>query len=170
MICLWIVLVACRSQSSPKQEGVVQEEQASGQEGNSGTGTEGNETEGSNNTSNGDSGTQDPDEQDTDPQDDTQNGQDSQGEDPDDNQPDDNQVYSDPNSELCHDEISNWPSDWFLFEEAVLEEVNIWRAQGADCGTQGYFEPTQHLVMDPDFRCASRYHAFWMSENNIFIC
>jgi len=68
--------------------------------------------------------------------------------------------------EGCHERIVDWPEEWIRFEERVLEEVNIRRAQPADCGTEGLFEPTTPLVMDPEIQCAARYHSLWMSENS----
>ncbi len=70
-----------------------------------------------------------------------------------------------PSIESCHERVVDWPAEWVLFEEQVLEEVNIRRSQPADCGSEGLFEPTTPLTMDPEIQCAARYHSIWMSEN-----
>ncbi len=157
-------LVACRGGSDPDSLGNIQEGEAEEEE------TQENDTD------EDDSSAQD---QDTTQEQDTDEAEDTEEEDPSDTQaPEDTAeaegqeeedtgsiVYSDPLSELCHSDIEGWPSDWFLFEQAVLDEVNQYRQQGASCGALGYFEATTPLEMDPDFRCASRYHSLWMSEN-----
>ncbi|MEC7983603.1 MAG: CAP domain-containing protein [Myxococcota bacterium] len=160
LIVLLLLTFACRDSSDKEnvgnvQEGVTQDDSANEPEASSNepdsasTDAESEETEVSEESEESDDSSTDPTDSATEPSDEE-------------TEPEN---YSDPLSELCHSDVVDWPSDWFLFEREVLEEVNIYRQQGADCGALGYFEPASPLTMNPDFRCASRYHSIWMSEN-----
>ena len=71
-------------------------------------------------------------------------------------------------AELCHDAIQGWSETWSIIEERLLEEVNVRRAEGADCRTEGVFAPAEPLEMEASIRCSARYHSYWMSENEYF--
>lgn len=69
-------------------------------------------------------------------------------------------------AEACHPDVAGWPEDWAATEDKVLDKVNQERAAGADCGSYGSYAPAGPLEMDPDLRCAARYHSLWMAEND----
>jgi uncharacterized protein YkwD len=71
-------------------------------------------------------------------------------------------------AELCHESIEGWSETWSLMEERVLDEVNAYREQGADCHSEGVFSATDSLSMDARIRCSARYHSLWMAENDHF--
>lgn len=75
---------------------------------------------------------------------------------------------NDERAEACHPDVAGWPRAWADLEEEVLDLVNAERARGADCGQYGRFGPADPLVMDPEARCAARYHSLWMAENGQF--
>jgi len=54
------------------------------------------------------------------------------------------------------------------FEERVLVLINESRARGEYCGSEGTFDPTGPLVMQPQLRCAARLHSLFMAENEEF--
>lgn len=69
--------------------------------------------------------------------------------------------------EYC-EHLGLWPVDDETREERVLELVNQRRAQGADCGSEGSFDPTRALVMDPILQCAARLHSVDMAERDFW--
>ena len=71
-------------------------------------------------------------------------------------------------AEACHEDVENWDPNWAALEERVLELVNQKRAQGADCGQYGVYEPTEPLEMNSILRCSARYHAKWMGVNRYY--
>ena len=71
-------------------------------------------------------------------------------------------------AERCHEAVEGWSETWSLMEERVLEEVNVYRSQGADCRTEGSFSAADPLTMDARIRCSARYHSLWMGENDSF--
>lgn len=69
-------------------------------------------------------------------------------------------------AEECHPEITGWPPSSNRLELEAIELINQRRAQGANCGTMGQFNPTDPLRNDSDIQCAARYHALWMGQND----
>ncbi|MFO7566836.1 MAG: CAP domain-containing protein [Enhygromyxa sp.] len=72
-----------------------------------------------------------------------------------------------PSNAYC-DPVSNWDPAWVDFELQVLQLVNQARAQGGNCGTQGNFNPSGPLSIDPALTCAARVHSKDMADNNYF--
>ncbi len=72
-----------------------------------------------------------------------------------------------PDTDYCRP-VSDWDPDWSLWEQQALELVNERRAQGADCGTEGSFESSEPLQMDPMLRCSARLHAMDMAVQGYF--
>ncbi len=70
--------------------------------------------------------------------------------------------------QACLDADADWPDGWRLFEDAVVEQVNLRRAEGADCGSQGVWDPTHPLASDEQLRCAARLHSRDMGERGYF--
>lgn len=71
-------------------------------------------------------------------------------------------------AEACDPSAENWSPEWADMEEQLLQIVNDTRADGADCGDAGVFEPTEPLVMEPHLRCAARVHSLDMGTRNYF--
>lgn len=65
--------------------------------------------------------------------------------------------------EYC-EELGLWPVAQEKIEQEVLDLVNRRRAEGADCRSQGSFDPAGALVMDPVLQCAARLHSVDMVE------
>lgn len=63
-----------------------------------------------------------------------------------------------PDSSYCADTV-DWDPNYIRIEELILKRINLLRAQGATCGTEGYFPPAQPLKMDPNLRCAARLYS-----------
>lgn len=61
-----------------------------------------------------------------------------------------------------------WLAAWIDREQAVLTYVNQARAQGADCGSMGKFDPAGPLTLEPRLHCAARKHSQDMAERNFF--
>lgn len=72
-----------------------------------------------------------------------------------------------PSNAYC-DPVAAWDEAWAAFEEEVVTLMNVERAQGADCGSAGVFEPATALTMDPALRCAARKHSLDMSTRDFF--
>lgn len=72
-----------------------------------------------------------------------------------------------PDIEYCAD-VMAWEPEWSQWEEEVLLLVNERRAEGADCGSQGSFDPAEPLAMDPLLRCTARVHSLDMFERGFF--
>jgi uncharacterized protein YkwD len=72
-----------------------------------------------------------------------------------------------PDNSYCQ-EVQDWNPSWSAKEEDVLELVNQYRAQGANCGGYGSFGPTHELTMQPNLRCAARKHSKDMNDRNFF--
>jgi uncharacterized protein YkwD len=72
-----------------------------------------------------------------------------------------------PDNAYCQ-EVQNWNASWSALEEDVLDLVNQYRAQGANCGAYGSFGPTHALTMEPHLRCAARKHSKDMNDRNFF--
>jgi len=72
-----------------------------------------------------------------------------------------------PDNAYC-EEVQDWNPTWSAMEEEVLEIVNQYRSQGANCGAYGSFGPTHDLVMEPHLRCAARKHSKDMADRNFF--
>ena len=70
-------------------------------------------------------------------------------------------------AEECHPDLEGWVDPWMGIEFSTLEEINLIRAQGADCNTMGYFEPVGPLEMQANVHCSARYHSLWMGQNNV---
>jgi uncharacterized protein YkwD len=71
-------------------------------------------------------------------------------------------------AEACHPDVEGWQDAWAALEDEVVELVNRERAAGAHCGAYGNYPPAGALEMEPNLRCAARYHSRWMAENNQF--
>jgi uncharacterized protein YkwD len=61
----------------------------------------------------------------------------------------------------------DWPRAWALLEEAMLEEVNARRGQGAACGDRRY-DPAPPLAPRPELARAARHHSLDMIERDYF--
>jgi uncharacterized protein YkwD len=72
-----------------------------------------------------------------------------------------------PDTDLCA-AVADWEPAWVQFEEEVLLLVNEFRAQPADCGVEGQFEPAAPLTMNPVLRCSARLHSLDMFERDYF--
>ena len=78
------------------------------------------------------------------------------------------ELYDEDTARACHTAIEEWRFSWVDLEFRVLDEVNAVRSEPANCGTYGDFEATLPLEMEPHIHCSSRYHSYWMAENNAF--
>lgn len=72
-----------------------------------------------------------------------------------------------PEVDYC-DPVADWPSDWQSLENDVLELVNTRRSQGAECGSEGSFDPVPPLAASAALRCAARVHSRDMAERDYF--
>jgi uncharacterized protein YkwD len=72
-----------------------------------------------------------------------------------------------PDTEHCAS-VQDWDAEWVAFEEEVLALVNASRAQPADCGVEGQFQPAAALTMDPILRCSARLQSLDMFEREFF--
>lgn len=63
---------------------------------------------------------------------------------------------------------SNWQSGWSSDEQEVLRLVNEARARGQNCGSEGRFDATHPLQMQPQLRCAARLHSRDMEVQDYF--
>lgn len=72
-----------------------------------------------------------------------------------------------PDIAYC-DDVADWGDSAISLEEEVLEIVNMHRAAGANCGSEGSFAPTEPLTMNPNLRCAARKHTLDMVDRNYF--
>lgn len=62
----------------------------------------------------------------------------------------------------------DWPENRLELEGQVLELVNSVRGEGANCGSEGNFESTDPLTMEPALTCAARIHSKDMAERGYF--
>ena len=67
----------------------------------------------------------------------------------------------------CHPDLASWSSESNNFEQRVIELINQRRAQDTDCRTGGFFNAAQPLRNHVKIQCAARYHALWMSQNDV---
>jgi uncharacterized protein YkwD len=67
-----------------------------------------------------------------------------------------------------HPDLAAWPAPWTAVHDPVVTEINAVRARGANCGTEGRFAAAGPVTMDPDLRCAARYHSMWMRDTDTF--
>src|SRR5688572_7579250 len=72
-----------------------------------------------------------------------------------------------PDSDHCA-LVADWDPELVQFEEEVLELVNEFRSQPADCGVEGQFAAAPPLAMDPTLRCSARLHSLDMFEREYF--
>jgi uncharacterized protein YkwD len=72
-----------------------------------------------------------------------------------------------PGSAYC-DDAADWTQSWATLEDEILTLVNQRRSEGANCGTEGSFNPAPPLTMNPALRCASRNHSKDMAVNDFF--
>jgi uncharacterized protein YkwD len=72
-----------------------------------------------------------------------------------------------PATEHCAG-VADWDPEWVEFEEEVLELVNEFRSQPADCGVEGQFQAAPPLAMDATLRCSARLHSVDMFEREYF--
>lgn len=66
------------------------------------------------------------------------------------------------------EQTRNWDPSWAALEQDVLDIVNMHRAQGANCGSQGSFGPAPPLTMQANLRCAARLHSKDMVDRGFF--
>ncbi|MBT6434965.1 MAG: CAP domain-containing protein [Deltaproteobacteria bacterium] len=66
----------------------------------------------------------------------------------------------------CIEFEDSWDPESTEFERQVLELTNQRRAEGADCDTEGVFEPAGPLTLNTKLRCAAKSHSFDMAERN----
>ena len=64
--------------------------------------------------------------------------------------------------------LPDWDEELAEMEEQVVHIVNLRRAEGADCGTEGVFEPAPPVIGEGVLRCAARLHSKDMAERNYF--
>lgn len=64
--------------------------------------------------------------------------------------------------------VTTWPGAWAGMEEDVLVLVNQVRSQGADCGSEGSFDPAEPLTTHPSLRCAAQVHSQDMHDRDFF--
>ncbi len=72
-----------------------------------------------------------------------------------------------PSNAYCA-EVQDWDPEWAQLELDILRIVNEVRSQGANCGSEGNFDPTHPLAMDPALRCAARKHSKDMNDRDFF--
>lgn len=60
-----------------------------------------------------------------------------------------------PNNSYCAGTV-DWDPQNIRVEELYLARINQKRAEGANCGSEGYFPPAEPLTMNPYLRCAAR--------------
>jgi uncharacterized protein YkwD len=66
------------------------------------------------------------------------------------------------------DATAGWPQQWRALERQVLDLVNQQRSQGADCDSEGVFEPTEPLAQNDLLDCVARAHALDMHQRDYF--
>lgn len=72
-----------------------------------------------------------------------------------------------PASAVC-EPVSSWPEQAKQFEDEVLRLVNINRAMGWNCDTQGMKPAAGPLTMEPTLRCSARLHSKDMADRMYF--
>jgi uncharacterized protein YkwD len=72
-----------------------------------------------------------------------------------------------PDNAYCS-ATQGWSTSYTLLEFQILDIVNQRRAEGADCGSQGYFPPAGPLSMHSELRCAARKHSKDMVDRDYF--
>jgi len=70
-------------------------------------------------------------------------------------------------NEYCN-AVADWPADWVAWERQVLELVNARRAEGANCGASGSFDPADPLTVNGALTCAARNHSMDMAVRGYF--
>ncbi len=65
-------------------------------------------------------------------------------------------------------ETNDWDPTYAQLEQDILQIVNERRAEGADCGTNGSFDPVPPLTMNAQLSCAARVHSKDMVDRNYF--
>ncbi|RAL24668.1 hypothetical protein DL240_00215 [Lujinxingia litoralis] len=64
--------------------------------------------------------------------------------------------------------LPDWDPELAALEEQVVHLVNEYRAEGANCDTEGVFDPAPPVVGEGILRCAARLHSKDMAENDFF--
>jgi uncharacterized protein YkwD len=72
-----------------------------------------------------------------------------------------------PDSAHCA-AVAGWDPEWTAFENEVLRLVNINRAKGWNCDSEGSFGATTALTSNRELRCAARLHSLDMNERQFF--
>lgn len=72
-----------------------------------------------------------------------------------------------PESDYCQ-AVADWAVESQEFEDQVLVLINARRSDGADCGSNGSFEPADPLTMNGALRCAARNHSMDMGVRDFF--
>ena len=70
--------------------------------------------------------------------------------------------------EDCHPDLDGWRGGWASQEERVVELINEARSTPTNCGTYGTYAAAGPVEMEPNLRCAARYHSMWMALTNSF--
>jgi uncharacterized protein YkwD len=68
-----------------------------------------------------------------------------------------------PATAVC-EPVSMWPAEATQFENEVLRLVNINRAMGWNCDTEGQKPAAGPLTMEPTLRCSARLHSKDMAD------
>lgn len=71
-----------------------------------------------------------------------------------------------PDNAYCNP-VADWPSEFRVWENRMLELMNEARSEGATCGST-YYGPTHSLAMNPALRCAGRVHSKDMHDRQFF--
>jgi uncharacterized protein YkwD len=66
------------------------------------------------------------------------------------------------------DATADWPQQWRALERQVFDLVNQQRSQGADCGSEGVFEPAEPLAQHDLLDCVARAHSLDMHQRAYF--
>ena len=72
-----------------------------------------------------------------------------------------------PRNDYCGD-VGDWDPEWEAFELEVLSIANQRRSEGANCGSNGDFDPAPALAVHGALTCAARVHAMDMAVNGYF--
>jgi uncharacterized protein YkwD len=64
--------------------------------------------------------------------------------------------------------VADWDPEWIQWEAEVLELVNVARAEGHNCDTEGEFGPADPVVSNPLLTCSARLHSLDMFERGFF--
>lgn len=72
-----------------------------------------------------------------------------------------------PTTEACEG-LDEWAPAFVALEDEALARIDARRAEGADCGERGKWEPAPSLRRRTALDCAARYHALDMATRGYF--